>query len=92
MSARKLKSHLHAHARRRALERYGVQLTKELRREIIRAIGSGDEKRRTLVKRESLNRKIFDVPISGRTYRVVYDCRRSAIATFLPLPGDGSAE
>lgn len=80
----KLKAHLHAHARKRAKERYGIQLTKELCRRIIAAIQSSDSNRRKLVVKQSLLRTVFDVPIDGQTFRVVYDTKRHCIATFLP--------
>jgi hypothetical protein len=85
MSSRKLKSHLHSHARKRAEERYGIKFTQELRRRIIRAIQGGNPKLAIPVVKQTLLRTVFDVPIDGRVLRVVYDTKRHAIATFLPL-------
>lgn len=85
MRRRKTKNDLHIHAKRRAFQRYGIILTKTLRQRIINIIQSGDRNRFTPVRKQSLTRTVFDVPLDGKTFRVVYDTKRHAIATFLSL-------
>jgi hypothetical protein len=79
----KTKEHLHKHARRRAMERLGITLSKALRREIIAAIQSGDQKRAKCIVKQSLVKSVFDVNTSIGEIRVAYDTKRHAIRTVL---------
>lgn len=69
------------HARRRAMERYGIELGPAGRAELVAAIRSG---RSRLVVRQSLRVSVHDVPRDGGLVRVVYDRQRHEIVTFLP--------
>lgn len=76
-----------AHARRRAQERYGLEVGRATRDEIRSTIRGG---RARLVRRQSLRVGVFDVPLAdGFTVRVVWDRTRGTIVTFLPRPSDG---
>lgn len=80
----KTKEHLHSHARRRAKERLGIELSKPLRAEIISAIQNKRKSKGVkLVVKQSLARTVFDVTTSQGEIRVVYDTKRHAIATVL---------
>lgn len=81
---------LHTHARRRAVERLGIHLTKQLRAEIITAIQSGNSKKAKPILKQSLLRTVFDVQTSQGEIRVVYDTKRHAIATVLTKDMDPS--
>jgi len=71
------------HARRRARERYGIEVGNHTRRKIIQAIQGGRSK---AVRRTSTNKTVHDVTLDdGFTVRVVYDKERKEIVTFLPL-------
>lgn len=69
------------HARRRALERYGLELGAGTRARILEAIHTGRSK---LVQRQSHRVVVHDVKLDGRTVRVVYDKSRGELVTFLP--------
>ncbi len=69
------------HSQKRALERYGIVLTKEIYQSIIKKIRSGQG---TLIAKQSLRVFVYDVDLD-QTYRVVYDKSRKTIATFLPI-------
>jgi len=88
----KTKTVLHRHAAWRARQRYGLALTKSLRRAIICAIQgkrcdavNAVTVRASFVYRSSSFRTIWIVDIEGKDHRVVYDGKRSALTTFLPL-------
>ncbi|MBU0534596.1 MAG: hypothetical protein ABIJ82_03400 [Patescibacteria group bacterium] len=69
------------HSRERALERYNIQLTNELRSQIIDAI---KRKEAILIQKESLRRSLWKVHISGYPEMVVvYDKYRKEILTVL---------
>jgi hypothetical protein len=72
-----------SHARRRMAERYDLNLTPQVRTEIVAAIRSG---RSTPVARQSNRVIVHDIAIRGETVRVVYDRKRAEIITVLP-PG-----
>lgn len=72
-----------AHARRRAKERFGIRLTKAMRLDIIKKIGSN--KTRKLGK-QSLRVTGHEVEIEGKLLKVLYDKKRKSIVTILP-PG-----
>ena len=69
------------HAQRRAAERYGIVLTKEDLKKIVRKIESGQA---GVVYRESPRIQILDVECGSKIIRVVYDLRRKAVVTVLP--------
>jgi hypothetical protein len=71
------------HARRRAFERYGLELNMRTRRGIVEAIRTG---RSRPVRRGSNRTTVHDVDVAGTTVRVVYDSERGELVTFLP-PG-----
>jgi hypothetical protein len=69
------------HARRRAAERYGIELGASTRGEIVAKIRGGKS---AFVKRQSLRVAIHDVTLGdGTTVRVVWDKQRAEIVTFL---------
>ena len=72
------------HARRRALERYGIIVGPKAIKEIVNTIQrkrGGAE----FVKRRTSRITIFDVPFRGKRVRVVYDSQRKNIVSFLSL-------
>ncbi len=71
----------HTHAQRRAAERYGIVLTEEELKKIVKKIDSGQA---GLVHRESSRIQILDVECGSKLVRVVYDLRRKALVTVLP--------
>lgn len=77
----KTRKHLHAHARRRAGERYGLSFTKDVHARFVALIKAG---KTALVSSQTHTRKIHDLEYEGRVYRVVYNTNLGAIATFLP--------
>jgi hypothetical protein len=69
------------HARRRAAERYGIEVGKATRQEIVSAIQSGRAK---LIHKRSHRAGTWDVVLSdGLIVRVVYDSRTHEPVTFL---------
>lgn len=71
------------HARNRALERYGIDLSGQDYEEIIKLIQ--DDKRPAKVLFKESNRLThFEVRWRGHKLKVVYDKQRKSIATFLP--------
>lgn len=79
---RKDKGHaLRAHSFRRAVERYNLDLTPELREEIVGKIQSNKSKP---VEQQSLRVSVHDVTLdSGQEVRVAYDRSRKQLITFL---------
>lgn len=77
------KSSERSHARRRALERYGIDMGPHTRKRIISAIQNGTSR---LVEKQSLRVTVHDVDLDdeGTTVRVCYDRSRKEIITFLP--------
>lgn len=71
------------HARIRALERAGIELSDAKRAEIIGLIRSGKS---TMVQKQSLRVSVHDVTLrdGGGRVRVVYDRKRHELVTFLP--------
>lgn len=70
------------HAKRRALERYGIDLNRHKRQEIINKIHNGIA---VLVRKQSHRVSIFSVKFEGQEVIVVYDKQRKTLASFLPL-------
>jgi hypothetical protein len=72
------------HARRRAVERYGIEMGRATRQEILASIRGS---RSTCVERQSHRVSIHDVVLGdGVTVRVVYDRQSKEIVSFLPRP------
>ena len=69
------------HSKRRAAERYDLELHQDAEASIIRAIQGGEAK---FIRRQSYRVSIFEVEHEGRTLPVVYDRKRKTIATILP--------
>lgn len=81
MPKKKTPKILNAHAKRRAEERYGLELNKDARREIVQMIQSNQAE---FVSRTSNNRTLWKVPYQDETLNVVYDKARQAMCTVLP--------
>lgn len=71
-----------SHARRRAYERLGIVLTKELEAQVIHQIQSG---RARLAWKQSHRVSVWEVEIEGQLVRVPYDKDRKRIITIMPL-------
>jgi hypothetical protein len=68
------------HARRRAAQRYGLDLSPALQRLAIDAVESGQ----AAFIRTTNGRKVYLLSVGGRALRVVYDPHLRSIATVLP--------
>lgn len=69
------------HAKRRALERYGITLNRHDMRALVELIQSG---RTEFVEHQSHRVSVHRVPLGTQMARVVYDRQRQTIVTFLP--------
>jgi len=78
----KISKGIRVHARQRAIQRYGVNISNKKRREIISIIHSGGVGK--FVKRHSVRVTEWEIPLDGEIFRVLYDKIRKEIATFLP--------
>ncbi|MGB5105562.1 MAG: hypothetical protein WBP42_02500 [Candidatus Zixiibacteriota bacterium] len=74
------------HAKLRAMQRVGLNISKGTLEQIARMIQSG---RAVFVARQSLSRTIWDVELQGKTIRVVYYKPTKQILTFLPREEKG---
>jgi hypothetical protein len=76
------------HAKRRAQERYDLELTQSLHRRIVLMIQSHQTDRERKI---SNSRTEFFLTIDDHYLRVIYDKRTHSLITFLPLqaPRDG---
>lgn len=72
------------HARKRAKERLGVNLTPDLRQRLIRDIQKGFAR---FLYRQSGRISVWEVFVLGRKATVIYDTDRHSIVTFLPRRG-----
>jgi hypothetical protein len=81
-SSKELSEHLHA--KRRFMERLGVDLKRDVESEIVSRIQR--RKRARFVDRQSGRVTIWDVEMKGKWVRVVYDSSRHSIVTVLPEP------
>lgn len=72
---------LNAHAKKRAEERYGLNLNKEARREIVSKIQANQAE---FVGKQSNNRSLWRVQYRDQSLNVVYDKARSTMCTVLP--------
>jgi hypothetical protein len=80
MAHKKTRADLHAHARKRAEERYGLKFTKSIR---IQAVKDIQEGKALFIAKESNVRTRWNIVIGGTNYPIVYDNKRHAIVTFL---------
>ena len=73
---------LRQHARRRAKERFGIKLTRNLRASLVADIRAG---RAAPLDRDchTPTRQMFLVVIAHRTIKVVYDAQANDIVTFM---------
>jgi hypothetical protein len=69
------------HAKRRAAERYGLELNRHDMRTLVEQIQHGDAE---FIERQSLRVSVWWVTVGGKRCRVVYDRLRKTIVTFLP--------
>lgn len=69
------------HAKKRFLERYRIDFTKEVRREFVRAIHEG---RARCIETQSNRVSIFSVPYEDKWIDVAYDKVRHQIITCFP--------
>ncbi|MFA5195843.1 MAG: hypothetical protein WC401_08620 [Bacteroidales bacterium] len=72
---------IRVHARQRAIQRYGVNISNKKRKEIINMIHSGVGK---FVRRRSVRVTEWEIPLGGEIFRVLYDKIRKDVVTFLP--------
>ena len=72
---------LNAHAKKRAEERYGLNLNKEARHEIVSMIQSNQAE---FVGKQSNTRTLWRVNYQEQSLNVVYDKARSTMCTVLP--------
>ena len=85
--ARTIKQKEKAHAKRRAMERYGVELNKDKMRQISELIKSKDSKLVQFVEQGTQKeRAIYRVKFQDRWMHVVYDRKRKVPVTFLKPP------
>ena len=91
------------HAKRRAFERYGLELNHARYRDMVIEFqkmtqagyltkeylyDGGKHKNPTLVRKISNRMTIHDFPYNDNVYRIVYDKMRKVIVTFLPMNDD----
>jgi hypothetical protein len=69
------------HARRRALERYGIGFNKAMRRQMLEMI---ERHQTTLLSKQSARVSLREAVLEGRQVRFVYDRKRKRVVTFLP--------
>lgn len=69
------------HAKRRALQRYGLNLTKTVRNQFKSKIQNNQG---TFLYRRSRRISIWEIDYENNKYKVVYDTLRGEIVTFLP--------
>ena len=79
MSSKKLSERVHA--RRRAMQRYGITFGRERRSALVRAIQTD---KAVFLRAFSNRSKAFAVFYEENWYAVVYDNQRKEIITFLP--------
>jgi hypothetical protein len=72
---------LNAHAKRRAEERYGLNLNKEARHEIVSMI---QQNQAEFVGKQSNTRSLWRVNYQEQSLNVVYDKARNTMCTVLP--------
>lgn len=73
------------HFRRRAAERYDIDVTNGDVASAIRKIQSGKAR---FIRRTSLRATVWELPVAGIPCRVVYDNKRKTLITALPISED----
>src|SRR5271169_6644645 len=81
MAEKKTPKILNAHAKKRAEERYGLNLNKEARHEIVSMIQTNQAE---FVGKQSNNRTLWRVSYQDQSLNVVYDKARNTMCTVLP--------
>ncbi len=69
------------HAKKRAKERLGIDLTPDMRQRLIRDIQKGHGR---FLYRQSGRISVWEVWVAGKRATVIYDSDRHSIVTFLP--------
>lgn len=72
-----------AHAKRRAEQRYGIRMNRDVLRQLIAQIQAGKAR---VLERQSLRVSVLELCIDGNPVPLVYDYKRKTIVTFLPKP------
>lgn len=74
------------HAKFRAAQRYGFNLTEQIHGEIVALIQAGESNRASLIERQSLRVSQWRIQIGGPDVwlNVIYDKSRKQIATIMP--------
>ena len=70
------------HAKRRALQRYALNLDNKKQDEIVKIIQSG---KATFLRRDSIRVAVFAVRYENKLMKVVYDSQRKTLASVLPM-------
>ena len=78
--AAKVKS-IYQHSKRRAGERYGINLSKDLYQQVSKMIQSG---RSEFVEKQTLTKTVHYVELNGHRCKVVYSKKYRGVTTFLP--------
>lgn len=84
MDAQKLKRKTREHARFRAQQRYGINLNRHTRKDLIQRIKTG---KCLLLEKETNSRRKYLVEFEGQKVVVVYSKPRQEIITLLPFEG-----
>lgn len=84
MDAQRLKRKTREHARFRAQQRYGINLNRHVRKDLIQKIKTG---KCLLLEKETNSRRKYLVEYEGQRVIVVYSKTRQEIITLLPFEG-----
>lgn len=84
----KKKTCQNSHARRRALERFGLNMGPVRHAKLVRDVQSGAAR---FVERQSNRVTVWDADLDGHTVRIIYDGSRKQIVTFLFTDGEPAA-
>ena len=82
MTTREYKRRCKVHAKKRAEERYGINLTSKLRKRLLQSISEKHRNAKYLYR--SKDSKIYSINVDGTLYRVAYDPIVRTIRTLLP--------
>lgn len=73
------------HAKRRCMERYGLEINRHDIRDIVGMIQSGDRTKATKKEDQSQRVSVWIVKFRGIDVKVVYDRVRKTLVSFLPM-------
>lgn len=73
------------HAKRRALQRYALNLDNQKQDEVVKIIQKG---KGIFLRRDSIRVAVFAVRFEGMLLKVVYDSQRKTLASVLPMSED----